>query len=225
MSSAVHALGFQTPVSTIRRFVIAGWTGRDPETVQKHIDELRAIGVTPPGSVPVFYEVGSTLITTSPEISVVGDNTSGEVEFVLISTPRGLLVTVGSDHTDRGLETVSVHHSKQVCPKPVADAVWSFESLEGHWDRLLLRAYSERGATRRLYQEGLVTSMLSPQDLLDRYVRVHGEFAFGTAMFCGTLPLTAEIEHGDHFEIQLEDPVTQRTLRHRYRIHSIPVAG
>ena len=34
--------------------VIAGWTERDPAAVQAHIDELTALGVGPPATVPVF---------------------------------------------------------------------------------------------------------------------------------------------------------------------------
>jgi hypothetical protein len=34
--------------------VVAGYTGRDAAAVQHHIDELAAIGVAPPPSVPMF---------------------------------------------------------------------------------------------------------------------------------------------------------------------------
>lgn len=214
-----------TPVATVRKFVIAGWTGRDPASVNKHIAELEAIGVPAPSTVPVFYEVAPTLMTTSTDITVVGEKTSGEVEFVLINTQQGLLVTVGSDHTDRWLETISVHHSKQICPKPVAAKSWSFESVESHWDQLILRAYSQQGDRRSLYQEGLVTGMLAPLDLLARYGQLNGNFGAGAAISCGTLPLRDSIEYGDHFEIELEDPVTQRTLSHTYHIKALPIAA
>lgn len=214
-----------TPIESVRQLIIAGWTGRDPAAVRKHIEELRAIGVPPPSTVPVFYEVSSALMTTSTSITVVGEKTSGEVEFVLINTRQGLLVTVGSDHTDRWLETVSVHHSKQICPKPVAAQSWSLESVEAHWDRLLLRAYSRRDDRRVLYQEGPVTNMLAPRELIARYAQLNGDLMVGSAMSCGTLPLKESIEYADRFEIQLEDPVTQRTLSHSYRVKALPVAA
>lgn len=123
------------------------------------------------------------------------------------------------------IETVSVHHSKQICPKPVAAESWSFESVEAHWDRLILRAYSHSGDHRWLYQEGPVTNMLAPRELIARYAQLNGELAVGTAMSCGTLPLKDAIEYADRFEIQLEDPVTQRTLSHSYHVKALPVAA
>jgi hypothetical protein len=34
--------------------VIAGWTGRETAGLQHHIDDLKALGVKPPSSVPSF---------------------------------------------------------------------------------------------------------------------------------------------------------------------------
>ncbi len=225
MTQIPTAPDLATPLDSMHRFIIAGWTGRDAASVQQHIDELKAIGVTPPSTVPVFYEVNPALLTTAADITVVGGKSSGEVEFVLLNTAQGLCVSVGSDHTDRWLETVSVHHSKQVCPKPIAPNAWTFASVEAHWDRLLLRSFSYRSGRRRLYQEGTVTKMLAPRDLLERFAQSQGEFAAGTAMSCGTLALHGDIEYGDCFELQLEDPVTRRVLSHRYRINALPIAA
>ena len=43
--------------------VVAGYTGRDEASVKKHIDELAAIGVAPPETVPAFYELPASLAT------------------------------------------------------------------------------------------------------------------------------------------------------------------
>jgi Protein of unknown function (DUF2848) len=214
-----------TPLASINKFVIAGWTGRNPESVRRHIEELQAIGVKPPSTVPVFYEVSPLMVAAHAEIAVVGPETSGEVEFVLVRTAAGMVVTVGSDHTDRWLEAVSVHHSKQGCGKPVAGRGWLLQAVAPHWDQLLLRAYSTRGGRRRLYQEGSVAAMLAPTDLLERYRQSGGDFAVGTAMSCGTLALKDGIEYGEVFDIELEDPVRKRSLRHRYRIRTIAIAS
>jgi hypothetical protein len=85
----------------IASLVIAGWTGRDKAAVEHHIAELAAIGVKRPRIVPCFYRVGANLLTTTGEVEVAGEDSSGEVEFVLVSGPEGLYVGVGSDHTDR----------------------------------------------------------------------------------------------------------------------------
>jgi len=207
----------------ITDLVIAGWTGRDKASVEKHIAELEAIGVKRPRAVPVFYSVAASLLTTAREVDVVGGNSSGEVEFVLVSAPEGLYVGVGSDHTDRKVETYGVTVSKQMCPKPISAELWALAEIEAHWDRLVLRSHVTRGGKRRLYQEGAVSQMLAPRDLLAR--RSPGAaLAPGTAMFCGTLAVRGEIGGGERFEIELHDAVRRRSLRHEYAVRELAIA-
>src|SRR5205809_633618 len=79
----------------IDTLIIAGWTGRNREAVEHHIAELEAIGVKRPRTVPCFYRVGANLLTTAAAIDVVGPDSSGEVEFVLVSLSDDLYVAVG----------------------------------------------------------------------------------------------------------------------------------
>ena len=44
-------------------------------------------------------------------------------------------------------------------------------------------------------------------------------------MLCGTLPAIGGIRPAERFEIELEDPVLGRTLRHAYAVAALPVAG
>src|SRR6202166_191607 len=88
-------------VAKVQDLVIAGWTGRDAAAVEEHIVELEAIGVARPRTVPCFYLLGANLLTTEERLDVTGSDSSGEVEFVLLSLEAGLFVGVGSDHTDR----------------------------------------------------------------------------------------------------------------------------
>ena len=127
----------------VKHLVIAGWTGRDEAALRKHIKELEEIGVKPPKTTPIFYRVSADLMTLASEIQVSGPDTSGEVEFVLLSKPDGLRVTVGSDHTDRKAETIGVSLSKQLCSKPIAKDAWRYEELKPHWEKLVLRAWSD----------------------------------------------------------------------------------
>src|SRR5262252_4896552 len=198
----------------ITQLVIAGWTGRDSASVEKHIAELEAIGVKRPRAVPIFYRVSAGLLTTGRELDVVGEHSSGEVEFVLVSAPEGLYVGVGSDHTDRKVEAYGVTVSKQMCPKPVGRELWPFAEVEAHWDRLVLRSHVTRGGKRRLYQEGEVSEVLAPRDLLARFSGVSRALAPGTAMFCGTLAVRGEIGGGERFEVELLDTARNRSLRH-----------
>ena len=196
--------------------VIAGWTGRDEVALKKHIMELAEIGVKPPRTTPIFYRVANTLISHATAIQVSGPDTSGEVEFVLLSKPDGLYVTVGSDHTDRKAETIGVSLSKQLCEKPIAKEAWRYDEVKPHWDKLVLRSWADG----KLYQEGPVTAMRSPEDLMGRH-----PLKTGWAMFCGTLAAKGGIRPADVFRMELEDPVRKKKLAHEYRILVLPVEG
>ena len=208
----------------IQRLVIAGWTGRNHEAVEHHIKELEAIGVKRPRTVPCFYRLSANLLTSDTGLEMVGTDSSGEAEFVLISTADGLYVGVGSDHTDRKVEAYGVTVSKQMCAKPVSSELWRFADVEAHWDQLMLRSYVTRAGKRSLYQEGPVSKMLAPRDLISKFPDSPGTLPVGTAMYCGTLVVLGEIGGGERFEVELVDPVKNRTLRHGYDCHSLAIA-
>ena len=150
-----HAMGGVEEVAVeVQDLVIAGWTGRDVAALNHHIEELKAIGVQPPSSVPLYYRASADLLTQADQIQVVGADTSGEVEPVLVGAPDRLWVTLGSDHTDRKVESFSVAFAKQICAKAVGRTAWRFEEVEPHWDRLTLRSFIQDGGRRVLYQEG-----------------------------------------------------------------------
>lgn len=201
----------------VSELVIAGWTGRDQAALHKHIRELEALGVRPPKTTPIFYRVAASLLTTAGEIEVSGPDSSGEVEFVLIKEDSGLRVAVGSDHTDRKAETVGVSLSKQLCAKPVSPESWRYDEVKPHWERLVLRSWADG----ELYQEGPVTAMRAPEDLLQRF----GGLRSGWAMFCGTLAAKGGIRPAARFTMELEDPVLKRRLSHEYAIKVLPVEG
>jgi hypothetical protein len=204
--------------------VIAGWTGRNVEALEKHIRELEALGVKRPKSTPIFYRVAADLLTNAGAIEVLGDHSSGEVEFVLLSLADGLWVAVGSDHTDRKAEAIGVSLSKQMCAKPISAKAWRADDVLPHWERLVLRSYAKRNGKLSLYQEGLVATMRTPDDLIKRYTGA-GSLPVGTAMFCGTLAVHGEIGPAERFEMELEDPVLGRELTHAYDIKTLPDEG
>jgi hypothetical protein len=204
--------------------VIAGWTGRNLAALEAHIKELEALGVKRPKSVPVFYRNAAALLTTGVAIEVIGDKSSGEVEFVLFALADGLWVGVGSDHTDRKAETINVSLSKQMCAKPVGPRLWRYDEVMPHWEKLTLRSYVSDGGTRRLYQEGSVSNMRSPEELIGLYTG-GTSLQSGTAMFCGTFAVHGGISYGGTFEMELEDPVLGRKLTHSYKTVSLPDEG
>ena len=209
----------------ISGLVIAGWTGRDEQALEKHIRELEELGVTRPKTTPIFYRVAATLLTTDSVIEVSGEDSSGEAEFVLYSTGQGLLVGLGSDHTDRKAETFGVTLSKQMCPKPVSETLWRHDDVADHWDELVLRSWLVDGGERTLYQEGAIATMRAPDDLIGRYTGSKEALPLGTAMFCGTLAAKGGIRGAPAFELELSDPVLGRSISHTYNLTELPVEG
>jgi hypothetical protein len=208
----------------IRHLVVAGWTGRDHGALEAHIRELEALGIARPKTTPIFYRVAASLLTSADAIQVIGGDSSGEVECIVYALDDGLWLGLGSDHTDRKAEAIGVTLSKQMCGKPAGPRLWRFADVAPHWEKLVLRSFVTRDRKRRLYQEGPVTTMRPPQELIRLYTAGR-ELSPGTAMFCGTLAVHGAIEGGELFEMELDDPVLGRKLTHAYRVGQLPVEG
>jgi hypothetical protein len=230
MSACELALTLETKTSrspltlTVTQAVIAGWTGRDPVARDKHIAELQAIGIAPPASTPIYYRVAARRLTTATSIEVSGGDSSGEVEFVLLASGGKTYVAVGSDHTDRKVETYGVTVSKQMCDKPIAPVVWALDDVIGHWDRIVLRSFATIDGARVLYQEGKLDGMLPVADLIARGFG-GSSLPDGCAMFGGTFAAKGGIRPASRFDFEIEDPVLKRTIRHGYDVIELPVLG
>jgi hypothetical protein len=225
LTFTIDAQGTTTPLTlAIDQAVVAGWTGRDPVARDKHIAELEAIGIARPATTPIYYRVSARRLTTEDSIEVSGNDSSGEVEFVLIGWQGRIFVGLGSDHTDRKVESYSVTVSKQMCDKPIAPVLWELEEVIDHWDRMILRAYAWIKGKRELYQEGTLDAMLPVSELIARGFD-GGKFPDGSAMFGGTFAAIGGIRPADRFEYELEDPVLKRTIRHGYDVVTMPVRG
>jgi hypothetical protein len=208
----------------IDQLVIAGWTGRDPVARDKHIAELEALGIARPATTPIYYRASARRLTQEDSIEACGSDSSGEVEFVLIGWQGRTFVGLGSDHTDRKVESYSVTVSKQMCDKPIASTLWELEDVIGHWDQMVLRSWAWIKGTRELYQEGTLDAML-PVDVLIRKGFESGKLPDGCAMFGGTFAAKGGIRPADRFEYEFEDPVLKRTIRHAYDVITLPVRG
>lgn len=204
--------------------IIAGWAGRSREAIEAHIRELEAIGIKPPSSVPLFYRAAADLLTQAPQIQVLGPDSSGEVETVLIQDGRDLLVAVGSDHTDRKVEGYSIAVSKQMCAKPVSSQAWRYSDVAEHWDRLVLRSWAMIEGKRMIYQQGTLDGLLSPTVLFSRFAGAD-RLPDGTVMYGGTLSVEGGIRPMTRFEIALEDPVLSRSLNCAYDVVTLPVVS
>jgi hypothetical protein len=225
LAFTIDAQDTTTPLTLpIDQAVIAGWTGRDPAARDKHIAELEAIGIARPASTPIYYRVAACRLTTADRIEVSGCDSSGEVEFVLIGWQGRIFVGLGSDHTDRKVESYSVTVSKQMCDKPIAPVLWELEEVAGHWDRMILRSFAWINGERVLYQEGTLDAMLPVKELIELGFGRAG-LPDGCAMFGGTFAAKGGIRPASRFEYELEDPVLKRSIRHAYDVVELPVLG
>ncbi len=202
--------------------VVAGWTGTDEKGLLHHIEELAAIGVPRPSSVPVFYRNAVTNVMQVERLQVLGPDTSGEVEPVVLAMDDGLWLTVGSDHTDRKAETMGIALSKQLCAKVLGAAAWRLDDVAGRWESLIVRAHATIGGKRVLYQEGALKSLRHPSDLMARYGGGK-PLAPGTVMMGGTMSAIGGIRPASRFEMELEDPATGARITHAYDIEELPV--
>ena len=223
--TVIDLQGGATPLTLpIDQAVIAGWTGRDRLARDKHIAELEALGIAKPATTPIYYRFAARRLTLNDAIEVCGQNSSGEAEFVLIGWQGRIFVGLGSDHTDRKVESYSVTVSKQMCDKPMASELWELDDVRDHWDKMILRSYVVTGARRELYQEGTLDALLPVDELIRRGFE-GGELPDGCAMFGGTLAAKGGIRPADRFEYELEDPVRKRTIRHAYDVIILPIRG
>ena len=216
-----HEQSEQTISLEVTEGLVAGWAGRDMAAIEEHIEELADLGVPRPSAVPLFYRIGSNQFIQSPNIQVVGTETSGEAEAVVFMHDGELLVSLSSDHTDRKLETHSVALSKQICPKPVARTAWRLQDVQTHWDEIQLRAWIEEDGKEVLYQEGTLGSLLAPQALIQDFFK-QATMREGAIMTCGTVAAIGGIRPSSKFRMELLDPVLNRRIQHEYTITPLP---
>jgi len=202
---------------TPRRLYLIGYAGRDTAAQQAHIRELwEQYGIPAPAKTPSIFICDACLLTQRSDLHFVGGDTSGEAECVLFLQEGELFVGVGSDHTDRALESESVPKAKQVCPKPVGGTLWAFDGVRSHWDELQLSAWIGDGETETLYQQGSLAELLPPGQVLSELFARAGAID-PAAIYCGTVPVIGSIRGAKRFRCELYDPVLGRRLTCAYR--------
>ena len=202
--------------------VCSGWVGKDPKALQAHIDELAHLGVPGPNRVPIYMNFSNYLLTTDDEVTVISDKSSGEVEYVLLRQGEEIWVTVGSDQTDREVETKSIPASKQMYAKCFAPECWPYPEVRDHWDRLILRCRVNKGDEKRLYQEDSLSSILGPQELLENMPQEGLTKNGGLVLFSGTIATKGGLVYGDSYDLELEDPVLKRSIKYSYKVKILP---
>ncbi|MEZ5657359.1 MAG: DUF2848 domain-containing protein [Burkholderiaceae bacterium] len=210
----------------IDQVVIAGWTGRDHRLVQRHIDELKAMGIPEPSATPLFYRVSADLVTQSSSIQVLGPASSGEIEPVLFAAEDGIWLTIGSDHTDRDVERAGVALAKQLCPKPVARTAWRWDEIHQQAENMLLKSWIGGGEDKQAYQQGTLAEIM-PLNALLQQMQIQLGFGLepGTMLFCGTLATEGGLRTADQFSGLLLDPSAGRTITLDYEIDFLRIVS
>jgi hypothetical protein len=203
----------------VRNIYNGGYAGRNQESVREHIEELAKIGVPAPTTSPTLYPLANYNLTTSANIQVQNQETSGEIEYVILWQAGKAYVTVGSDHTDRELENFNVAKSKQACPDIMASEVWLYEDVKDHWDDIQLKCWVTKNGKRVLYQDATVGAMMSPEDWLPIFNRIGIDNLNNSIFFSGTINTVGKmLIFADTYEIEMIDPVLKRSLRHEYKV-------
>ncbi len=73
---------------------------------------------------------------------------------------------LGSDHTDRGLEKVSIQKFKQVCSNPISTQFWSLDDVKDRWDDIEMRSWMIVDGLKKDYETGKLGEFLHPKELL-----------------------------------------------------------
>ena len=205
----------------LAHLVVAGWTGRDQAAIQHHIDELAAIGVTPPSATPLFYRASAGLLTQSPRIQVVGGDSSGEVEPLVVQAGGRRWLGLGSDHTDRALEAHSVALSKQICAKPCADQLWDWESVADRLDEIVLESWIHEDGEWVPYRQGRLSAIRPLTDLIASAALDDLARDGAVAMMCGTFGAKGGVRPASHFRMAMSDPATGRKITHDYATETL----
>jgi Protein of unknown function (DUF2848) len=204
----------------IDHLYVAGWTGRNQDAVNHHIDELAAIGIAPPSQVPLYYRVSNGLLTQDQNVDVLGEATSGEIEPLLIQKDGEIWIGLASDHTDRELEAHSVAASKQACPKPAASELWKYDTVKDHIDDLIMVCSIKENGKWVTYQEGALSNIRPLAELM-----AASGFGENAAMLCGTLSALGGVRPASDYKMELIDPVLNTKIQMEYSVTHLPIVS
>lgn len=202
----------------------AGFAGRDRKVALHHVDELAKLGVPVPKRIPTVYPVSENLVSPRKNIQVQHGETSGEIEYVLLFVDGKIFVTVGSDHSDRKIEQYDIATAKQAYFNIVAEEVWDYDEIKDHWDECILRCRIYNDNEWVIYQEDPVSEIVTPEELIKITNELTENKTEGLVLFSGTVPTKKGLIFGEKYQIELEDPVTNKKIVHEYVVEILPPA-
>lgn len=234
--------GTASPIEVnVRTICLGRAAGRDLSAMKSVVEKARAKGFAM-YDVPNVCKKSRYLLTNEDTIEVQDRRTGGEVEYALISDRGRVLVTVGTDENDSTLIGLSSEalgkvydpaKSKQMCPAVVARDVWSYDDVKDHWDQLRLRSRVMLDGdenSKRLYQDFPLASLRDPETNFKDFPWLRDD---GTVLLSGSFDAVPDIPaklfaatdkdgtFPDNFEIEIHDPVLNRTISHSFRIQHL----
>lgn len=193
--------------------VFAGFASRDPAVAEHHRQELKEKGVVVPDKIPVCYVGVPETLTQAASIETKGRPLMGEVEFVVVQSPSGLLVTTGVDLFDEVLELTDIEGSKNLSATPIAAHALLLSDVAKDWDSFKLWMRCDG----RLVQEGSVSKMVEPQTLIELAAPARTASTKGLTVYSGSMPyIEAPAPKFRDVEIGLEGP--GHNITHRFRL-------
>ena len=197
------------------QLLVIGFAGRNIEKTMEHIRELEEqLGVPAPKQIPTIFEC------SLEDIKFVGNKTSGEVEYIIVKSGEKIYIGLGSDHTDRELESVSIPKAKQVSPKPIAGELWDYEEVKDHWDQIRLVSYQTINGEEVKYQDGTLSDILPVEKILSVLTERIGNID-NSIIYSGTVPVLDGFKYGDNFRSLMIDEALNRSIEFNYNVNVI----
>ncbi|PIC94847.1 hypothetical protein CSV69_14530 [Sporosarcina sp. P26b] len=199
-----------------------GYAGRNLEKTMEHIIELEAIGIPRPEEIPALYPVRRNSLNQTGEMQVLGNGSSGEAEIVLVfgNSEEEVFITIGSDHTDRSLETVDINKSKQICDKPIGRKAWKLDEVINHWDDLILTSQVLMDGEWQDYQRANINEII-PLDEIKGFLKKKRVSMKNCVVFSGTVPLLDGFKYGTAFKMSFIDEVRNSKIDAEYIINRL----
>lgn len=206
----------------VKHLVHCGRTARDRLKLPQHVALApSSTGERRPVHGPIAFLVPQVNATCATRIEAYDIRNNAEVEPVLMfDDQEHLLITVGSDHADRNLESLAGPKSKLWSPKILGTEAWLFEEVMDHWDDIRLKMWSYSGGKRLLYMDDRLVEILPPGDLIT-VVKEQCDLSSlaNTVIFGGSVPfLTEGPVWGSAWDFEMFDPVLQRSISHHYDV-------
>ncbi|MBU8878198.1 DUF2848 domain-containing protein [Bacillus sp. FJAT-29790] len=204
----------------VKNVYCLGNSGRTQVDIQNHILELEKQGISAPMNTDAtIHPISDYLVTQDGNIQVLGNNTTGEIEYLLLINEEGSFITVGSDHADRVLEAQSSKYFKQICQKPIAKVLWPLEEVIGHWDEIKLTCEIMVHDHWELYQEGTVASLLGVEKVIELLQKNNVYSTEGIVVYCGTICLyKGKFMYPTWYRMTMHDPILNRSIILCYNI-------